>query len=58
MVSVIAEAATNIPSVSCTNSGGLITFSIRKFLKGQDCFSPDAPYSDHNMVVWRGILLK
>lgn len=29
-----------------------------EFLKGQDCFSPDAPYSDHNMVVWRGILLK
>ena len=23
-------------------------------LKGQDCFSPDVSYSDHNMVVWRG----
>ena len=25
-------------------------------LKGKDCFSPNAPYSDHNMVVWRGCL--
>lgn len=23
-------------------------------LKGQDYFSPDVSYSDHNMVVWRG----
>ena len=29
MVSVIVEVVTNIPSVSYTNSGGLITFSIR-----------------------------
>ena len=23
-------------------------------LKGQNYFSPDVSYSDHNMVVWRG----
>lgn len=28
-----------------------------KPLKGHECYSPEKPYSDHNMVVWKGIMI-
>lgn len=28
-----------------------------KSLKGRECYSPETSYSDHNMVVWKGICL-
>ncbi|WP_298554514.1 hypothetical protein [uncultured Parabacteroides sp.] len=27
-----------------------------KSLKGYECYSPETSYSDHNMVVWKGII--
>lgn len=27
-----------------------------KSLKGRECYSPETSYSDHNMVVWKGII--
>lgn len=29
-----------------------------KLLKGYDCYSPETPYSDHNMVIWKGLINK